>query len=292
MNMADAPKRILPAAGASATLRPRPARVDHARPVSRLVSALGLLTLAFVVLPLPFIVLYSFSKSNYALFSSAGFTLDWFRRFFENERFTAALVNSLMVSVITTVAAVLIALPTALLAVRHRFRGRDLLIGLVSAPLLVPGVITGTAALSFVSETRIGTGFWPITAAMICFTLPLVLRPLVANLSGLDPDLEKAARNLGAGPRRAFWTITVAQLVPGLVAGGTFAFVEAMDNFSITVFLTNITTTTLPVEAYSYIRDIDDPTVAAMATLLIAMSVALVFAIERVLGLDRFLDMS
>lgn len=81
-------------------------------------------------------------------------------------------------------------------------------------------------------------------------------------------------------------------MIPGLVEGGTFAFVEAMDNFSITVFLTNINTTTLPVEAYSYIRDVDDPTVAAMATLLILMSVGLVFTIERVLGLDRFLDMS
>ena len=86
--------------------------------------------------------------------------------------------------------------------------------------------------------------------------------------------------------------MTVPQLAPGLVAGGTFAFVEAMDNFSIAVFLTNITTTTLPVEAYSYIRDIDDPTVAAMATLLVLMSVVLVFAIEWLLGLDRFLDLS
>jgi len=267
-------------------------RIDHTRPVSLPVTLLGLATLVFVLLPLPFIVLYSFSKSSYALFASNGFTLEWFRRFFENERFMAALQNSLSISVITTVSALLIALPTALLAVRHRFRGRDLLISLVSAPLLVPGVITGTAALSFVSDTGVGTGFWPITVAMICFTLPLVLRPLVANLSGLDPDLEKAARNLGAGSKRAFWIITVPQLIPGLVAGGTFAFVEAMDNFSITVFLTNISTTTLPVEAYSYIRDIDDPTVAAMATLLILMSAGLVFAIERLLGLDRFLDMS
>lgn len=266
--------------------------VDHTRPVSPLVSALGLTTLAFVLLPLPFIMLYSLSKNSYALISAQGFTLEWFRRFFENERFMAALQNSLMISAITTMAALAIAVPTALVAVRHRFPGRDLMITLVSAPLLVPGVITGTAALSFVAQSGIGAGFWPITVAMICFTLPLVLRPLVANLSGLDPDLEKAARNLGAGPGMAFWSVTMPQLVPGLVAGGTFAFVEAMDNFSITVFLTNISVTTLPVEAYSYIRDIDDPTVAAMATLLILMSVGLVSMLEWLLGLDRFLDMS
>jgi putative spermidine/putrescine transport system permease protein len=266
--------------------------VDHARSVSPAVTALGLATLAFVLLPLPFIILYALSRNNYALFSAQGFTLQWFQRFFENDRFMAALQNSLTVSVITTVVALIIAAPTAIVAVRHRFPGRDLLIELISAPLLVPGVITGTAALSFVAQTGIGPGFWPIVVAMICFTLPLALRPLIANLSGLDADLEKAARNLGASPLAAFWKVTMPQLAPGLVAGGTFAFVEAMDNFSITVFLTNISTTTLPVEAYSYIRDIDDPTVAAMATLLILMSVGVVFAIEWLLGLDRFLDMS
>jgi ABC-type spermidine/putrescine transport system permease subunit II len=266
--------------------------IDHARSVSPAVTALGLATLAFVLLPLPFIVLYALSRNNYTLFSAQGFTLQWFQRFFENDRFMAALQNSLAVSVITTVVALAIAAPTAIVAVRHRFRGRDLMMALISAPLLVPGVISGTAALSFVAQTGIGPGFWPIVVAMICFTLPLVLRPLVANLSGLDPDLEKAARNLGASPLAAFWRVTMPQLAPGLVAGGTFAFVEAMDNFSITVFLTSINTTTLPVEAYSYIRDIDDPTVAAMATLLILMSVGAVFAIEWLLGLDRFLDMS
>jgi putative spermidine/putrescine transport system permease protein len=204
----------------------------------------------------------------------------------------SALENSLAISAITTVASLAIATPTALVAVRHRFAGRDLLILLVSSPLLIPGVITGTAALSFVAQAGIGPGFWPITVAMICFTLPLAMRPVVANLSGLDRDLEKAARNLGASPMSAFWTVTMPQLAPGLVAGGTFAFVEAMDNFSITVFLTSITTTTLPVEAYSYIRDIDDPTVSAMATLLILMSIAIVLLIEWAFGLDRFLDLS
>jgi putative spermidine/putrescine transport system permease protein len=270
----------------------RRAVIDHARSVSPVVTAIGLMTLGFVLLPLPFIVLYALSSKSYALFSPQGFTLQWFQRFFENDRFMAALENSLAVSIITTVVALIIAAPTAIVAVRHRFRGRDLMMALISAPLLVPGVITGTAALSFVAQTGIGPGFWPITVAMICFTLPLVLRPLVANLSGLDPDLEKAARNLGASPLAAFWSVTMPQLAPGLVAGGTFAFVEAMDNFSITVFLTSITTTTLPVEAYSYIRDIDDPTVAAMATLLILMSIGMVFAIEWLLGLDRFLDLS
>ncbi len=251
----------------------------------------GLATLAFILLPLPFIILYSFSPDAYAVVSVNGFTLKWFESFFSNDRFMMALQTSLSIALVTTVVSLIIAVPTAIMAVRYRFAGRDLLLTLVSAPLMVPGVIVGTAALGFVSQTGIGPGFWPLTIAMIALSLPLTMRPLIANLSGLDPNLENSARNLGATPLAAFFRITLPQLTPGLVAGGTFAFVESMDNFAIAAFLANITFTTLPVESYSYIRDIDDPTVAAMATILILFSVFLVFMIEWLLGLDKFLDL-
>lgn len=255
------------------------------------VSVFAAIVTTFIVLPLPFIVIYAFSPTSFLSLPPAGLTTKWFINFFSNERFRAATFNSLTISAIVTVVTLAIALPTAVLAVRHPFHGRSLLIGLVSAPLLIPGVVTGMAALSFLAQSGIGVGYWPIVAAMICFTLPLALRPLVANLSGLDADLETAARNLGAGRIKAFLLATLPLLAPGLIASGTFVFVEAMDNFSITVFLTNLNTTTLPVEAFSYIRDFDDPTIAAMATLLILLSVVIVLVIERLLGLDRFLDL-
>lgn len=265
--------------------------MKHANSIGPVVLIAGMASLAFILLPLPFIVLYAFSPNSYSILGGDGFTLKWFVNFFANDRFMHALRASLSISAITTVVALIIAVPTALLAVRHRFVGRELLLTLVSAPLIVPGVIVGTAALGFVSQSGIGPGFWPLTVAMICLALPLTMRPVIANLSGLDGDMENAARNLGAGPVQAFFQITLPQLVPGLVAGGTFAFVESMDNFAIAAFLSNITFTTLPVESYSYIRDIDDPTVAAMATILILFSVSLVFMIERLLGLDKFLDL-
>jgi putative spermidine/putrescine transport system permease protein len=267
-------------------------RINHARAVSPLAAAAGVVTLAFVVIPLPFIVLSAMSHGSYRLLDRGSPTFEWFRAFLANDRFMAALGNSVSIAVITTIVTLLIGLPTAIAVVRGRFPGRRLLLSLVSLPLLVPGVIVGTAALSFVAQTGIGPGFWPITVAMICAALPLALRPLVANLSGLDQDQEKAARNLGASPLRGFFLITLPQLAPGLLAGGIFAFIEAMDNFSITAFLTDINTTTLPIEAYSYIREIDDPTVAAMATLLIGMSVVLVMLLDWLLGLDHFLDLS
>jgi putative spermidine/putrescine transport system permease protein len=259
------------------------------RPYSPAVSAYATLVMLFIVAPAVVIIVYAFSPTAYLSFPPAGVTLRWFDNFFANERFRSALWNSVLIAVTVTPISLLVALPTAVAVVRYDFAGRKLLLALLLSPLLIPGVITGIAFLSFSVGVGLGTGFRPIVLALVCFTMPFTLRPLIANLAGIDQDLEKAARNLGARPLQAFLRITLPQLKPGLIAGATFAFVEALDNFAISVFLTNVRTSTLPIEAFGYIRDFDDPTVAAMATVLIALSVVLVLLIERLVGLDRFL---
>jgi putative spermidine/putrescine transport system permease protein len=256
---------------------------------SAAVSAWAALALVFTVAPVLLILLYAFNPTSYLSFPPSGLTLKWFHNFFESTRFQKALWNSLGIALLVTPVSLLVALPTAVAVVRYDFFGKQALLALLLSPLLIPGVITGVAFLSFAVGIGVGTGFAAIVLAMVCFTLPFALRPLMANLHGVDHDLEKAARNLGAGPVRAFLLITLPQLKPGLIAGAVFAFVEAIDNFAITAFLTDVKTTTLPVEAFGYIRDFDDPTVAAMASVLIALSVALVFLIEKLIGLDRFL---
>ncbi|NKW10774.1 ABC transporter permease subunit [Ochrobactrum tritici] len=119
------------------------------------------------------------------------------------------------------------------------------------------------------------------------FALPFAIRALSANLLGLDPRIEEAARNLGAGPFRTFFVIVLPQLKSGILAASVFIFVEALDNFSIAVFLTNDRTKVLPVAAYQYIKDFDDPTVAAMATALIVLSVIAVAMLEKLMGFQR-----
>ncbi len=247
--------------------------------------------MAFVLLPVAFITLYAFNDAGYLSLPPKGLTLRWFVNFFESARFRAALEASLIVAAVVTPASLLIAVPAALALVRCRFVGRDLVNSAIMSPLVVPGAVIGISFLSL--STRIGTGIGlgPIIAALACFAFPFAVRALVANLHGLDPRLEEAARNLGAPRWKAFAFVTLPQLRPGLLAGGIFVFVEAIDNFSIAVFLTNSRTTTLPVEAFSYIRDYDDPTVAAMAVLLMSFSIVLVFLIDRLVGLDRFLEL-
>jgi putative spermidine/putrescine transport system permease protein len=262
-----------------------------ALPYSRAVAALAFLAAAFLVLPVLVIVLYAFNPTPVLVLPPPGLTLKWFGNFLANERFRAAVAASLGIVAIVTPASLVIGLPTALALVRTRLPGRGLFGAFVMSPLIIPGVVTGIAFLSFFARLGAPGSFWRLVIAMTCFTLPFAVRALVANLHGLDPRLEEAGRNLGGSPWRVFLHVTLPQLRPGLLAGGIFVFVEAIDNFSIAVFLTDLRVSTLPVQAYDYIRDFDDPTVAAMATMLIALSILLVFAMQRAVGLDRFFTM-
>ena len=261
------------------------------QPYSRAVVGLSASAMVFLLVPVVFILFYAFNEGRYFSLPPKGLTLHWFANFFDNDRFRAALQSSFGIAGIVTPTSLAVAVPSAIAIVRGSFRGRGLLNAALLSPLMIPGVVTGIAFLGLFSEIDVGSGFVRLVAALSCFTLPFAVRALVANLHGLDPALEEAARNLGASRWRAFLHVTLPQLRPGLLAGGIFVFVEALDNFSISVFLTDVNTSTLPVEAYNYIRDFDDPTVAAMASLLIALSVALVFLVQRVTGLDRFLDL-
>jgi putative spermidine/putrescine transport system permease protein len=242
------------------------------RSYSTPVAALAGVVMVFILLPVAFIALYAFNEGGYLRLPPQGLTIHWFVNFFAIARFRAALESSLIVSAVVAPACLLIAVPAVLALVRYRFPGRAAVNGLIMSPLVVPGVV-------------------PIIVALTCFAFPFAVRALAANLHGLDPRLEEAARNLGASRFDAFLFVTLPQLRPGLLAGGIFVFVEAIDNFSIAVFLTNSRITTLPVESYSYIRDFDDPTVAAMAVLLMSLSAVLVFVIDRLVGLDRFLEL-
>ena len=254
---------------------------------SPLMRAFVIVVALFLLAPVVFIVLYAFNNSSYFSLPPQGFTLKWFANFFGNSRFRQAIATSLAMAAIVTPLSLLIAIPTAYALVRGRFRGRGFLNLFVFSPLIIPGVVTGIAFLIFLTSIGIGPGFLGLVVAMSCFALPFAVRALVATMHGLNRELEEAARNLGASDWEVFRLVVLPQLRPGMLAGGTFVFVEAIDNFSISAFLTSPHSTTLPVEAYGYIRDFDDPTVAAMAAILILLSAILVLGVGRLIGLDR-----
>ncbi|MDR3399293.1 MAG: ABC transporter permease [Pandoraea sp.] len=260
------------------------------RDFSHCPAAVRYFSIAVAVLmlaPVAVVVLYAFSADSYFSLPPTRFSWRWFESFWSNEGFRSALNNSLLISFVVSPITLIIALPAAYALSRGTFAGRQALTALLMSPIIVPGVVTGVAFLALSYKTHIGPGFVAIVVSMICITLPYALRALLANMHGLRLDLEESARNLGATHWQVFRMIVLPQLRPGLLAGGIFIFVETIDNFTIASFLVTPTTTTLPVEAYYYLRDFDDPTVAAMSCVVFLISTLLVLALDRLIGLEK-----
>jgi len=253
------------------------------------VVILAAVAVFFLLLPVVFVVLHSFSPTRYFQWPPTSFTLKWHQQFYQSKLFMDAAKNSFMMALIVTPLSLLIGIPASYAMVRGKFHGKELIQQILNSPLIIPGVVTGVSLLSLFSTVGIHIGMFGLCAGMLIFALPFALRALTANLLGLDPRIEEAARSLGANPQRTFFLIVMPQLKSGILAASIFIFVEAIDNFSIAVFLSNDRTRVLPVAAYQYIKDFDDPTVAAMATALIALSCILVVLLEKLIGFQKSL---
>lgn len=259
-----------------------------ARQWRRIVAVIGLV---HVGVPILVIVAAAFSRNAYGVFSD-GVTLRWFVRLFGNAALLRAFVTSVEIALATTGIALFVTVPTAIAAVRVRFPGQAAVLSLLGMPMLLPGVVVGLAGLSTLLQFGVAARTVPMILALASVMTPLMLRPVVAALQQVDASHEAAARNLGATPVRAFVLITVPQLVPALIAASLFCFVETLDNFAITTFLSDLHTTTLPIQTYDYIRDFDDPVVSAVSALLTLLGLGLALALDRVMSIERFVDVA
>jgi spermidine/putrescine transport system permease protein len=164
---------------------------------------------------------------------------------------------------------------------RFRFPGRSAYEGAVALPIIVPEICMGVAMMAFFSRVGWPTGLpWPlslgaITIAHISFSFPFVAMVVRARLARFNPELEEAARDLGATQWQSFRDVLLPYMRPGLVAGGLLAFTLSLDDFVITFFTSGPETVTFPVKVYSMIRFSVTPEVNAASTVLIAITVVL-----------------
>lgn len=240
----------------------------------------------FTVAPLAIIVVASFSSVSYGAWPPPGWSLEWYQNLLDQPGLVDAAVLSLRVAVATTVVAGLIGLGVAVAIVRHTFVGRRLVQGMTFAPIVVPKVALGFAL--FIYLNRLGfldAGELGLVAAHVVITLPFVSTLLMAALVRVDRTVEEAATDLGAAPVRAFWHTTLPQIRPALVASALFVFVISFDEVDASIFLLPIDRQTLPVWMFQYMQRFQDPTLAALSTVLIAGSLAL--AVLAMLALRR-----
>ncbi len=180
-----------------------------------------------------------------------------------------------------------LAVPAALAIARYRFPGREAITALFMSPLMVPHVVLGIAFLRFFTQIGISGTFVGLVLSHIIVVIPFALRLVLAASYGIDRRIEHAAISLGAGTATVFRRVTLPLILPGVVSGWLLAAINSFDEVTMTVFIASPATVTLPVRMFLYIQDNIDPLIAAVSACLIAMTAILLFALDRLFGLDR-----
>jgi putative spermidine/putrescine transport system permease protein len=250
------------------------------------------LVYAFVLAPIAVVVVASLTAAEYTSFPPHGLSLRWYRAIPQHPEFLESFRISLVVALVTGALATGLGTLAALVLVRHRFPGRDLLNAVFLSPLMLPAVILGIALLQFYTLAGITRTPFAIVCGHLVITVPYVIRLVSAGLAGFDRSLELAAMNLGATPWQAFRRITLPLVRPGIIAGATFATIVSFDDVSVALFLAGPHSVTLPVRIFSYIEQTFDPLVTAVCSILIVLALAAVVVIERSIGLGRLFGTS
>ena len=242
--------------------------------------------LAFMTLPTLVVVGVSFNPTAILSFPPAGLSLRWYANVLTYPQFQRAAVNSLVV----TAVAVALALPAGTLAAlaleRGRLRGRSVWGVALLSPLVVPGVAAGLGFLILAAALGLLRSRAVLVAAHVALVLPFVVRSVWVSVRNLDPALERAAASLGATPWRVFRRVTLPLLRPGLFAGLLFAVVVSLNEFVVSLFISNRVTEILPVAMFTYVVNYTDPTIAALSSLFIAATFLVVWLADRYLNLS------
>jgi putative spermidine/putrescine transport system permease protein len=255
-----------------------------------LIVAVAVLSLALLLLPSIIVLMISVDTRAFISFPPQGFTLRWYEQVFAHPVLVGAMWNSLKVGVFVTLLCIVLGLPTALACVRGEFRGRTALSIYVLLPHMVPGIVLGIAVLFTGALVGVGPSIWLQTIAIAVFVLAVMVRTVMARLQRLDPLLEQAAANLGATPLQAFRTVTLPLIMPAVLAGSVFTFIEGFDNLSVAIFTHGFRDRPLPIELLAIVQQTSSPMVAALSGVQIMLAILAMVALSMTIGLDRVND--
>jgi putative spermidine/putrescine transport system permease protein len=245
------------------------------------------LFIAFILAPIVVVCLVAFTPEGYLSLPTSGLSLRWFRAIADYPEFIRAFRDSLWLAALSSTIAVLFAVPAALAVARHRFRGREAVLGFFMSPLMIPHVVLGIAFLRFFTTIGLGGTFLGLVLSHIVIVMPFALRLVLAASTGMDRAVERAAVSLGAGSVTVFRRVTLPLILPGVVSGWVLAFITSFDEVTMTVFIASPATITLPVRMFLYIQDNIDPLVTSVSAALILLTVIVMIILDRLVGLDR-----
>jgi putative spermidine/putrescine transport system permease protein len=247
------------------------------------------LFVVFMLAPIVVVCLVAFTPESYLSLPTHGLSLRWFRAIADYPEFIRAFWVSLGLGALSSLVALLFAVPAALSIARYNFRGRDALAGLFLSPLMIPNVVLGIAFLRFFTSIGMSGRFAALLIAHVIVVFPFALRLTLSAATGMDRSVEMAAISLGAGGWTLFRRVTLPLILPGVVSGWALAFIQSFDDLTMTVFLATPSTETLPVRMFLYVQDNIDPLVTSVSASVIAVTTTALILLDRLYGLDRVL---
>lgn len=239
--------------------------------------AIGLTVVAlYIMSPLIIIIFNSFNGAAYNVFPPQGFSLRWFKVVLEYPTFRPALINSFVVGIGAMVIATLSGTMAARAFAKYRFNLDTTVRSLLFAPALVPNIAIGAGIFLYYIRVGLYGGRLGLILAHALLGIPFVIAIMSAVMLGLDPTLEEAAQDLGARPLETFIRVTLPQMRSGLIVSALFSFIISFDELETSLFLVRPANNTLPIEMFLYLQEYQNPSLAALSTLLIVATALVV----------------
>lgn len=235
-----------------------------------------LLVLFIMYLPIAVVIVYSFNESRVSSVWG-GFSLSWYGELFRDRSMFEALVNSLVLGVLSSSGAAVIGTLGAVGMTRVRWRANGAVEYVSMLPIMIPEIILGMVFLAFFSLIGLPFGMTTLVIGHTAFCIPYVFMQVKARLVGLDKSYVEAAKDLGAGELRAFYDITLPLMRPAIVSGMLLSFAMSLDDVIISVFVTGVNTNTLPLKIYTQIKTNVTPKTNALCALMFAVTLLLGF---------------
>jgi len=252
------------------------------------VMAIG--CVVFLMLPIVITLAASFTSSSVYTLPPPEWSLRWYQSLERRSGLWEAVTLSLNLAVVSTLISLVIGTLAAIAVTRGVFPGRDAIAIFTVSPLMMPGLVVGVALLQFFREIGLRDAYWSLLLGHIVITLPFVMRTLLASMQAFDFSLVDAARTLGLNYPRAILQVLVPNLAPAYLTGGLFAFLASMDNYPISIFLTDARNKTLPIKMLQYLEEQPDPSLAAISSGLILLACIVLIIGARTVGLNRMIQ--
>lgn len=237
-------------------------------------------TLLFLVLPILVIIPLSFSDNSLLVYPIQRVSLRWYHNLFTSEAWVRAARNSFIISPLATLLATILGTLAALGLNKANFKGKGLLLGVLISPMIVPVIVTGVGMYLLFAKVGLAGTYTGLILGHTVIAAPFVVVTVNATLSGFNYNLVRASLSLGASPFKTFFGITLPIIAPGIISGALFAFATSFDDVVLTLFLAAPKNGTLPLQMFIGIRENINPTIAALATILIVFSSLLLLTME------------